>query len=87
MKGSGKVTVKSSISIAGSGTNLPIECTADFSNIPTHLHQVYFDAFRYQYNSQVSVHNNTELLTIKKQKREWRLNKIANIIDAIKPKG
>lgn len=87
MKGSGKVTVKSSISIAGSGTNLPIECTADFSNIPTHLHQVYFDAFRYQYNSQVSVHNNTELLTIKKQKREWRLNKIANIIiDAIKPK-
>jgi len=87
MKGSGKVTIKSSIKIAGSGTHLPIECTADFSNIPTHLHQVYFDAFRYQYASQVNVHNNTEPLTIEEQKREWRLNKIADIIiNAIKPK-
>ena len=87
MKGSGKVTIKSSITIAGSGTHLPIECTADFSNIPTHLHQVYFDAFRYQYASQVNVHNNTEPLTIEEQKREWRLNKIADIIiNAIKPK-
>jgi len=87
MKGSGKVTIKSSIAIAGSVTHLPIECTADFSNIPTHLHQVYFDAFRYQYASQVNVHNNTEPLTIEEQKREWRLNKIADIINnAIKPK-
>ena len=87
MKGSGKVTIKSSIKIAGSGTHLPIECTADFSNIPTHLHQVYFDAFKYQYASQVNVHNNTEPLTIKEQKSEWRLNRIAEIIlGAIKSK-
>ena len=87
MKGSGKVTIKSSIKIAGSGTHLPIECTADFSNIPTHLHQVYFDAFRYQYSSQVNVHNNTEPLTIKEQKSEWRLDRLTNIIlNAIKSK-
>lgn len=88
MQGSGKVTIKSSIKIAGSGTHLPIECTADFSNIPTDLHQVYFDAFKYQYNSQVSVHNNTEPLTIKEQKSEWRLNRITDIIlNAIKSKN
>jgi hypothetical protein len=87
MKGSGKVTIKSSIKIAGSGTHLPIECTADFSNIPTHLHQVYFDAYRYQYSSQVNVHNNTEPLTIKEQKSEWRLDRLTNIIlNAIKSK-
>jgi hypothetical protein len=88
MKGSGKVTIKSSIKIAGSETSLPIECTADFSDIPTHLHQIYFDAFRYQYNSQVNVHNNTEPLTIKEQKSEWRLNRITDIIlSAIKSKN
>jgi hypothetical protein len=87
MKGSGKVTIKSSIKIASSGTSLPIECTADFSNIPTHLHQVYFDAFKYQYLSQVSVHNNTEPLTINEQKSEWRLDRLTNIIlNAIKSK-
>jgi hypothetical protein len=87
MKGSGKVTIKSSITIASSGTHLPIECTADFSNIPTNLHQIYFDAFKYQYAGQVNVYNNTEPLTIKEQKREWRLNKITDIIiNAIKPK-
>ena len=38
-------------------------------------------------NVQVNVHNNTEPLTIKEQKREWRLNKIAEIIlGAIKSK-
>ena len=88
MKGSDKVTIRSSITIAGSGTHLPIECTADFSNIPTHLHQVYFDAFRYQYASQVNVHNNTEPLTIKEQKSEWRLDRLTNIIlSAIKSKN
>ena len=87
MKGSGKVTIRSSITIAGSGTHLPIECTADFSNIPTHLHQVYFDAFRYQYSSQVNVHNNTEPLTIEEQKSKWRLDRLTNIIlNAIKSK-
>ena len=87
MKGSGKVTIKSSIKIAGSGTHLPIECTADFSTIPTHLHQVYFDAFRYQYASQVNVHNNTEPLTIEEQKSKWRLDRLTNIIlNAIKSK-
>jgi hypothetical protein len=88
MKGSSKVTIKSSIKIAGSETHLPIECTADFSNIPTHLHQVYFDAFRYQYSSQVNVHNNTEPLTIEEQKSKWRLDRITDIIvNAIKSKN
>jgi hypothetical protein len=90
MKGSGKVTIKSSITIAGSGTSLPIECTADFSNIPTHLHQIYFDAFRYQYGSGSNVYSNLdeEPKTIEEKKSEWRLNRITDIIlSAIKSKN
>ena len=41
MKDSGKATIKSSITIMGTGTELPIEITADFKNIPPHLHQLY----------------------------------------------
>lgn len=90
MKGSGKVTIKSSIAIAGSGTSLPIECTADFSNIPTHLHQIYFDAFRYQYGSGSNVYSNLdeEPKTIEEKKSEWRINRLVEIFaNAIKSKN
>jgi hypothetical protein len=89
-KGSGKVTIKSSISIAGSGTSLPIECIADFNTIPVHLHQVYFDAFRYQYGTNSNVYSNLgeEPKTIEEKKREWRLNRLTQIFSSIlKPKG
>lgn len=90
MKGSGKVTIKSSITIAGSGTSLPIECTADFSNIPVNLHQIYFDAFRYQYGSGSNVYSNLdeEPKTIEEKKSEWRLNRLVEIFtNAIKSKN
>lgn len=89
MKGSGKVTIKSSITIAGSGTSLPIECIADFSNIPVNLHQVYFDAFQYQYGLGTNVYSNLdeEPKTIEEKKSEWRLNRLVEIFaNAIKPK-
>lgn len=89
MKGSGKVTIKSSITIAGSGTTLPIECTADFSNIPVNLHQIYFDAFRYQYGSGANVYSNLdeEPKTIEEKKSEWRINRLIEIFaNAIKLK-
>lgn len=90
MKGSGKVTIKSSITIAGSGTSLPIECTADFSNIPVNLHQIYFDAFRCQYGSGSNVYSNLdeEPKTIEEKKSEWRLNRLIEIFtNAIKSKN
>ena len=89
MKGSGKVTIKSSITIAGSRTSLPIECTADFSNIPLNLHQIYFDAFRYQYGSGANVYSNLEEpKTIEEKKSEWRLNRLVEIFtNAIKSKN
>ena len=44
IKGSSKATIKSSITIMGTGTELPIEITADFKNIPPHLHQLYIQS-------------------------------------------
>jgi hypothetical protein len=81
MKGTGKVIIKSDIKIAGTNTILPIECVADFSNVPENLHQIYFEAFRYRYESSSNVYNNTkpEPLTIEEQKREWRLDKLTEI--------
>jgi hypothetical protein len=60
MKGSGKVRINTSIQIYGTGTKMPVTVEADFSNIPHHLHQSYFQALTYQYNTSVNVHNNTK---------------------------
>lgn len=79
MKGTGKVIIRASINIAGTNTHLPIECVADFSNVPENLHKIYFDAFRYQYEGSSNVYNNTEPLTIEEQKREWRLDRLTEI--------
>ena len=46
IKLSSKVTMHSSITAVGSGTELPIEITADFENIPPHLHVHYIDAMK-----------------------------------------
>jgi hypothetical protein len=45
-KSSSKFTMHSSITAVGSGTELPIEITADFENIPQHLHVHYIDAMK-----------------------------------------
>jgi hypothetical protein len=83
MKGSGKVQIKTSIQIYGTGTKMPVMIEADFTDIPHHLHQTYFQSLISQYNTSVNVYSNTkdaEPKTIKEQKSEWRLNRIVDII-------
>ena len=83
MQGSGKVQIKTSIQIYGTGTKMPVTVEADFTDIPHHLHQIYFQSLVSQYNTSVSVYSNTkdvEPKTIKEQKSEWRLNRIVGII-------
>ena len=81
MKGSSKVTIKSSIKIMGTNSVLPIEIVGDFKDIPQNLHQLYMQSMLASYGS-VNVHSNTESepKTIKEQKSEWRLNRIVDII-------
>jgi hypothetical protein len=82
MKGSGLVTINTSIKIYGTGTELPIKIVADFNNIPHNLHSLYYQALTYQYNTSVRVYNNTddEPKTVKEKKSEWRINRIVDII-------
>jgi hypothetical protein len=85
MKGSGLVKIKTSIQIYGTGTKMPVTIEADFTNIPHHLHQIYLQSLVSQYNTSVQVYNNTKdeepyPMTIKEKQREWRLNKIVDII-------
>ena len=81
MEGSTKVTIKASQTIVGTGTQLPIEITADFKDVPPHLHQLYLQSMWASYGS-VNVYDNTneEPMAIKEKKREWRLNKIVKLI-------
>ena len=81
MEGSTKAQMNSSITIAGSGTKLPITIIGEFKDIPPHLHQIYIQAMWSSY-SDTNVYNNTEPepKTIKEQKREWRLNRIVELI-------
>ena len=91
MKGSSKATIKSSIKIAGTNSVLPIEIVGDFKDIPENLHQIYMQSMLASYGS-VNVYNNTNAeepypMTIKEKQREWRLNRIVDIIGkAIKRK-
>ena len=82
MKGSGLVTINTSIKMYGTGTELPIKIVADFNNIPHNLNSLYFQSLTHQYNTSVNVYNNTddEPKTIKEKKSEWRINRIVDII-------
>ena len=85
MKGSGLVTIKTSIKIYGTGTELPIKIVADFNNIPYDLHSLYYQSLISHYNTNIVAHKNLskvedEPKTIKEQKSEWRLNRIVDII-------
>ena len=81
MQGSTKAQMNSSITIAGSGTRLPITIVGEFKDIPPHLHQIYIQAMWSSYGD-TNVHDNTkeEPKTIKEQKSEWILNRIVDII-------
>lgn len=59
MKGSTKVTIKSSITIMGTATELPINITADFKDIQPHLHQLYMQSMMSSYGD-VNVYDNTK---------------------------
>jgi len=83
MKGSGKVQIKTSIQIYGTGTKMPVTIEADFTSIPHNLHSLYYQALTHQYNTSVNVYNNTkddEPKTMKEKKSEWRINRIVDII-------
>jgi hypothetical protein len=85
MKGSTKATIKTSIRIVGTGTELPITIEGEFKDIPTHLHETYIQSMLTSYTN-VNVHDNTKEeeepypMTIEEQQREWRLNKIVDLI-------
>jgi hypothetical protein len=81
MQSSTKAQMNSSITIAGSGTKLPITIIGEFKDIPPHLHQIYIQAMWGSYGD-TNVYNNTkeEPKTIEEQKSEWRLNRIVDII-------
>ena len=85
MKGSGKVQIKTSIQIYGTGTKMPVTIEADFTDIPHHLHSLYYQSLISHYNTNIVAHKNLskvedEPKTIKEQKSEWRLNRIVDII-------
>lgn len=81
MNSSSKAIIRASITMSGTNTTLPIEIVGDFKDIPANLHQFYMQAMLSSYGN-VNVYNNTdkEPMTIAEQKREWRLNKIVDII-------
>ena len=83
MEGSTKAQMNSSITIAGSGTKLPITIIGEFKDIPPHLHQIYIQAMWSSYGD-TNVYDNTKEepypMTIEEKQKEWRLNRITDII-------
>lgn len=88
MKGSGLVTINTSIKIYGTGTELPIKIVADFNNIPHNLHSLYYQSLISHYNTNIVAHKNLskvddEPKTIEEKKSEWRLNRLVELISKI----
>lgn len=77
------VTIKNSIIIVGTDTELPIEIVADFTDVPQHLHGIYLSALDSKYNSDVKILRNKEPKTIQEKKSDWRLNRLADIFTSI----
>jgi hypothetical protein len=73
VSGNGKLAIKTNITIVGTDTELPIDIVADFSNIPEHLHQIYYESMVYKYSNSVSIYNNVE--PIKKVEKDKNLLK------------
>ena len=83
IKGSGKLIIKTAMELVGSKTELPISIEADFTNIPTELHYLYYQMLVSQYNTRQMVHSSLydkeEPKTIREKKSEWRLNRLAEL--------
>ena len=77
------VEINTGIVLAGYKTELPIKIIADFTDIPESQHEVFLDTFKYFYNTEVNLYSNSfnqEPKTIKEKKRDWRLNKIVDVL-------
>ena len=77
------VTIETGISISGYKTELPVTITADFTNIPKDKHEVFLQSFQYYYQRGINIYDNShtdEPKTIKEKKKEWRLNRIIDIL-------
>lgn len=70
-QGSGKVSINTVIEIIGSGTELPVTITADFSKVPEHLHSLYLDALQSQYRKDISIYDNTENVSKAEVQPKW----------------
>jgi hypothetical protein len=83
MQSSTKAQMNSSITIAGSGTKLPITIIGEFKDIPPHLHQIYIQAMWSSYGD-TNVHDNTKEepypMTIEEKQKEWRWNRLAKLV-------
>jgi len=87
MKGSGLVTINTSIKIYGTGTELPIKIVADFNNIPHNLHSLYYQSLISNYNTNIVAHKNLSKvddepypMTIEEKQKEWRWNRLAKLV-------
>ena len=88
MQGSGKVQIKTSIQIYGTGTKMPVTIEADFTDIPHNLHYLYYQSLISNYNTNIVAHKNLskvedEPKTIKEKKSEWRLNRLVELISNV----
>jgi hypothetical protein len=87
IKGSGKLIIKTAMELVGSKTELPVSIEADFTNIPTELHYLYYQMLVSQYNTRPMVHSSLydkeEPKTIKEKKSEWRLNRLVELISKV----
>jgi hypothetical protein len=72
MKGSTKVQINASITIAGTGTELPITIIGEFKDIPPHLHGLYIQAMQSSYGS-VNVCDNTKPDKPEPNKKFWQI--------------
>ena len=83
MQSSTKTQMNASITIAGSGTKLPITIVGEFKDIPPHLHQIYIQAMWSSYGD-TNLHDNTKEepypMTIEEQQKEWRWNRLTKLI-------
>ena len=86
VKGSGKLIIKTAMELVGSKTELPVSIEADFTNIPTELHYLYYQMLVSQYNTRQMVHSSLYdkdepyPMTIEEKQSEWRWNRIVDII-------
>jgi hypothetical protein len=68
----GKVIMESSIELLHTNTTLPIQVTADFSNIPAELHHRYYKVLEYTFHKNVYANNApSEDESVEEVKKPW----------------